>query len=264
MVFDLPLSENFDHGGSDPTCWTIIDAGSMQNNEGTWHAMLRSGNDYYMITNSDAAGSAGNQDEELVSPILDCSFADGISLTYWHQFHQYSNSVANVDISVNHEGWLNIASYTVDSEGWFYHNISSIASGQSDVRIRFHYTANDDWWWKVDSVSIDTFTISHVENLVISIPDSNTQPHVMLNWSLIPSAEQYKIYKSTVSWQSGFILLDSTLVPQYTDSNSVENTPKSFYYIIFVKSSQELDQESNPTKTVSPIFSPKKNTRQSR
>ena len=31
-----------------------------------------------------------------------------------------------------------------------------MSDGQADVRIRFRYTASDDWWWQLDDVVVSS------------------------------------------------------------------------------------------------------------
>jgi hypothetical protein len=231
-VYSLPFFDSLDHGGSDPSCWTIIDGGSIHNYEGTWHAGRRSDNDYYMVTDSDAEGYGETQNEQLISPVIDCSAATAVSLRYWHSFQQYSTSESDVDISINQGPWQNIVSYTEDTEESTFHNISFWAAGRSDVRIRFHYTACDDWWWKVDSVAVESCVPLRIEDLTISLAANTTEiAHVVLSWSDFPGAAQYKVYKSTESWQTGYVLIGSTVDTQYTDSSAVVGTTKSYYYV---------------------------------
>jgi len=157
-VYSLPYSEDFEYAGADPPCWTIVDGGSMVNGSGTWHAELYDPANpalgWVMISDSDGEGSANTQDEQLISPTLDCSGVPAVFLSYWYYFYQYAASVGAVDISISGGAWQNIVSYTIDGSGTVVHNISAWAANQSDVRIRFHYTAAWDFWWVIDSVRV--------------------------------------------------------------------------------------------------------------
>jgi len=156
-VYPLPYSEDFEWAGADPPCWTIVDGGSMVNGPGTWHAELYDpGNPtlgWMMISDSDAEGSANTQDEQLISPTLDCTGVPVVFLSFWHLF-DYLSDVAAVDISVAGGVWQNIVTYSADNTGTMVYNISAWAANQSDIRIRFHYISAWGWWWLVDSVRV--------------------------------------------------------------------------------------------------------------
>jgi len=69
-----------------------------------------------------------------------------------------------------------------------------------------------------------------IDDLVITLTGAVLR-HVTLQWTSVPGAIQYHIYKSTTNWQSGFVLLYSTTGTEYTDSNAVTGNTKSFYYV---------------------------------
>ena len=232
-VYTLPFIENFDHESTFPPCWTIIDGGSNRNSPAGWQPYLAVEPDGYGMTcDSDAEGSGSTQDEELISPVLDCSGTIGVYMKYWHHFSQYTASAADIDISINHQPWQNIVSYTDDDQGTRIHNISPWAADQHHVRIRFHYTASYDWWWKIDSVSVYSYIPDRIEDLTIQRTDTSEDTiHITLNWSSFPGASRYYIYKSTTNWQTGWVLIDSTANTTYTDPLSQESAPNSFYYV---------------------------------
>ena len=53
----------------------------------------------------------------------------------------------------------------------------------------------------------------------------------VLDWSTVAGAAEYKIYKSTTSPTSGYALVDSTTLTQWTDPSAVVGTVHSFYYV---------------------------------
>jgi parallel beta-helix repeat protein len=152
-IYPLPYSENFDYGGNDPPCWTIIDGGSLTGPPGRWHAELESGTDYWMVTDSDAEGSGQTQDEQLITPTIDCSGASVVFLDFWHYYYRLGD-VADVDISISGGPWQNVISYTASYTGDETLDISTWAANQSDVQIRWHYQASYDWWWIIDDVEV--------------------------------------------------------------------------------------------------------------
>ena len=126
-----------------------------------------------------------------------------------------------MDISINHGPWQNVISYTNNTQGTAVHNISPWAADHSDVRIRFHYTASYDWWWKIDSVMVYSHIPDRIEDLTICRSDTTAGTgSVTLSWSSFPGTIQYHIYKSTDNWQSGFSRIASTAVTSFIDSTA--------------------------------------------
>jgi hypothetical protein len=89
------------------------------------------------------------------------------------------DEVADVDVSVNGGGWQNVLRQTATQRGPDHQtlDISGIAAGQPDVRIRFrYYNASFDWWWQIDTVRVGPFTCGLEEGggLMGFLTDINT------------------------------------------------------------------------------------------
>jgi parallel beta-helix repeat protein len=153
-IYNLPYYEDFNYAGEDPPCWSIVDGGSVQGSNGTWHAELIEENDYWMVADSRSEGPGATQDEELISPWFDCSGATLVFLEYWHLFNCRNGDSAQVDIRVGNSPWHNVVTHTIDTEGTTVHDVSSWAAGQDSVRLRFHYQSAYGWWWFVDNVGL--------------------------------------------------------------------------------------------------------------
>jgi hypothetical protein len=70
--------------------------------------------------------------------------------------------------------------------------------------------------------------------VVVTIGLAATDPEMVtaiLDWDPVPDAAQYKIYKSYTSSTSGFALVDSTTLTQWTDTGVVAGAPTCFYYV---------------------------------
>ncbi len=65
-----------------------------------------------------------------------------------------------MDLSVNHQDWVNIWSKSGSSYSGPVTetiDISAFAANQSDVRVRFHYGgANFSWYWQIDDVYLES------------------------------------------------------------------------------------------------------------
>jgi hypothetical protein len=119
----------------------------------------------YMILDSDAHGTGGVAEEaDLITPAIDCSEATNIVLYLEHLARTYGN--AHVSIFVSSDDF---ASETLVYE-WrdapqndynstvnplvSYFDISDVASGESNVKIKFKWQGSYDYWWLIDDVTV--------------------------------------------------------------------------------------------------------------
>jgi len=151
-------TENFSSGL--PSGWDVVDG---YNDNKTWGVTSKYTSPYltspYMLVDSDAAGEYVDMDEELVSSSFDLSQYSRVYLRFNHYFRWYykePEEKGDVDIKVGDGDWQNIKRYeNGDSEGEAFIDISSFASRESDVKIRWHYyDARYDWYWGIDNVEI--------------------------------------------------------------------------------------------------------------
>jgi len=154
------FQEDFEYGL--PTNWTVINGG---NTDDTWtdtnpgERIPEGGcRGTFMIADSDYAGFEGVfMDEYLISPSFNCENTSQVLLRLSQYYNYLEDDVAQVDISNNGGiSWISIANYTSDIFGPTVINISSIASGCSNVKLRFHYTDSGTWawYWMVDDIQI--------------------------------------------------------------------------------------------------------------
>jgi len=108
-----------------------------------------------MIVDSDQAGEI-DMDEELISPNIDCSAYTNVMIKFKHYFNQYEDEICDVDVRAGGGSWINVERYQgADASGQAELDISSIAVGQIDVQIRWHYyNANYENFWGIDDVEI--------------------------------------------------------------------------------------------------------------
>lgn len=152
------LTEDFT-GGVPPTGWSIVDGGDVGTTwgvcGGTCGLALTGGTGEFALIDSDAAGTVP-MDDELITLSVDCTGYTTCQLSFLHYFvASGAGDFGDVDVSINAGAWTNIVSYTTDSSNG--ENVSVAipgAGGQSDVRIRFRYVGNYDYWWLIDDVSI--------------------------------------------------------------------------------------------------------------
>ena len=145
-----------DFGTGLPDGWAIIDGysdGMTWRDDNPGQRYQPYWTEPFMIVDSWWFGAVA-LDEQLVSPVFNCSNFTEINLQFSHYFTTYS-AVADVDMRVNGGAWQNVARYEYKS--WGIQTVAlSAASGQSQVQFRWHYyNALSDWFWGIDDVSLD-------------------------------------------------------------------------------------------------------------
>jgi hypothetical protein len=156
------LSENF--SGGIPGTWTVVDGFS---DTYTWTTSNPCDSTIpspfaglWAMVDSDCAGYV-DMDEQLITPSVDASTCSMVFLKFANQFIYWSGVEAgDVDVSTDGSTWTNVLRISGVDDGdptptTKNLDISSVAAGQSDVRIRWrYYNANFDWWWAIDNVEV--------------------------------------------------------------------------------------------------------------
>jgi hypothetical protein len=113
----------------------------------------------FYISNSDSQG--GNTSTRLISPSFSLVGYSGASLKFNHYYRFFNNETAKVQISINGgTSWVatDLASYTAIQGAPTAFATATLDLtpyvGNNNVKIRFNYTATDDWFWAIDNVSI--------------------------------------------------------------------------------------------------------------
>jgi len=108
-----------------------------------------------MIVDSDWSGAVA-MDEQLITSSTNCSNYNTVLLEFSHYYNYYASDTAQVDVSADGgTTWTNVLGCgTADTVVWNIVDITNQAAEQSDVKVRWHYTANDDWYWAIDNVRI--------------------------------------------------------------------------------------------------------------
>ncbi len=161
MTFSLSTLVNIysqDFSGGLPADWTVVDGYS----DGyTWtdqNPRSRSNPNWsgvFMIADS-AWAFFRSMDEELLSPLFDCSSYSHVRIQFSHCFRAAGTQTGDVDVRVNGGQWQNVARYvSVSDEGLESIDISSYADGNSSVQIHWHfYEARRDQYWGIDNVAL--------------------------------------------------------------------------------------------------------------
>ncbi len=163
------LNETF--SGGIPATWTIVDGGSGGGAAATWTTSNPGGRTFasplaapVAIVDSDNAGTAATQDEQLITPPLDLSTTTSVTLSFDQYFRWYQfglNEIADVEVrsSVTAGTWVNLLRQQGASSPNPDHkiiNLTAQAAGATGVQVRFrYYQAQFEWWWEIDNVRID-------------------------------------------------------------------------------------------------------------
>ena len=173
---NVVFSEDFEgtwgpYGDNPPTGWTIIDNGdydysvSWDNND--WHK-------YYYSTWTDTVARiyylpAERQNEWLISPAMDLSTgADQILLKFKHYYNDGGTTAEDTAwVLGTTDDWATvqtIAMYLEDqgsssAPSYPELDITAWANNESNVKIAFKYVGESDYYWYVDSVTVETITL---------------------------------------------------------------------------------------------------------
>lgn len=116
----------------------------------------------FAIINSDSFGS-GTQDDYLTLKVgANLTSNIGVQLRFQHFFRRFAESHV-VQVSNDSTNWTTVynsnglipTNTTIANPTNQRFNISSVAAGQANVWVRFHYVGAWDWFWAIDDVVID-------------------------------------------------------------------------------------------------------------
>ncbi len=152
------INDSTGGNGIYPTEWVVV---SGSDPCGDYSGNMTGGSGPYAVANSDCPGSTVLMDTTLISPSVDMSSINPASLQFNEDYLALGDE-ADVDISADDGAtWTNVLAQTSSARGPRLVNIdiTSLASGHSAVKARFHYyNAAFAWWWQVDNVQLGSAT----------------------------------------------------------------------------------------------------------
>ncbi|MBN2006873.1 MAG: carboxypeptidase regulatory-like domain-containing protein [Anaerolineae bacterium] len=144
---------------------------------------LTGGTGGFAIVDSDYAGNKA-VNTSLRSPSWDMSAESEVILEFKYDFRWYAyggSEIAEADVSTDGGvTWATVWHRSGASDRGpktARVDISALAAGESDVRVRFHYyDAQYDWWWQIDDVFVGTVECQPAPGglVVGNITDANT------------------------------------------------------------------------------------------
>ena len=149
----LPFNEDFATGI--PASWQNID--NTSNGGGTWEWINDSG-DQFVVFDSDGQGNDNiPENADLISPAINCSSASFVAVSFLSSFTQFQSSVGTASISTD-GGSTWTAFYTVNTSIGVIvlEDITAAAAGKADVRFKFNFVGNWDYFWIIDDFSVYT------------------------------------------------------------------------------------------------------------
>lgn len=114
----------------------------------------------FIFADSDAQGSGTNTDVTMISPSFSLANYSSANLSFYHYFRSYPGQTGLVDISTDGGGtWTNLLTYTgttIGTESAFSNATFNLAAylGQTNLMIRFKFTATWGWYWAIDNINI--------------------------------------------------------------------------------------------------------------
>ena len=170
-TFTPVMTEGFD-AGTLPAGWSVVN--NSQDGGGPWEFFTgddpncpfgpgnqTGGTGGYAIVNSDCDGQV-TDDTEMITSSIDLSAASAAALFFNLDYNDYPIADEFIDVDVSTNGganWINVYHIGDNLEllgpALAAIDISSVAAGESNVKIRFHY-ANSffGFWWAVDNVAV--------------------------------------------------------------------------------------------------------------
>lgn len=115
----------------------------------------------FAIINSDSATGGTQNDYMIVKVGTSLSAATGVVLSWQQYFRRFQETHA-VEVSNDSTNWTTVynsatsipVNTTIANPTTVSVNISSVAAGQANLWIRFHYVGAWDWFWAVDDISL--------------------------------------------------------------------------------------------------------------
>ena len=169
-VFQTIILQQDFSSGNQPAGWTVVDGGSGGGAASTLVTTNPGGrapgspiSSPFEIVDSDYAGSSAWQDEALISPLINATGCSKVILEFDNQFHNWSNEIADVDVSTNGGTTFptNVLRMQGSDDGFPTPNkkqidiTSIVAANPANIKIRWHYyNASYEWWWAIDNVKV--------------------------------------------------------------------------------------------------------------
>ncbi|MCB9068050.1 MAG: choice-of-anchor J domain-containing protein [Calditrichae bacterium] len=158
-IFDEMFS-----GGSLPAGWSIVDHAGIGevwqfNNPGEREILTGSAANGFAIFDSDFYNfDTPPEDCDLISPAIDCSGAANVILSFEHLFQSGFGGKGELSVSSDDGAtWSSLAVWqdeTTANPQLEFFDLTAIAAGKSQVRLKWNWTGNWSRWWAIDDITL--------------------------------------------------------------------------------------------------------------
>ena len=258
------FSETFGTGVL-PVGWSTIDnatGGIWEfNNPGGRTINTTTAANGFAIFDSDNYSDDGfTENADLITPEINCSALTVVKLSFEHYYNEYSNSTATVSVSGdNGNTWTVLQSWTTtgtaNAEVAEY-DISAIAAGHSQVKIKWNYVGDYAWYWAVDDVKVyepeaHDLAVTDITPSGIVPEGSTVAPVVQIFNNGASSEAMYSVFLTDSSTYAQTVNVSTTIAPGNTFLVTFPNwTPAVGNYTLTAIVTVALDANSiNDTLT---------------
>lgn len=116
--------------------------------------------EFFAYIDSDVCTSSSSEivDSYMVSPAFDASGPGPITLSFDHQFRNFTGSTATVQV-YNGTVWTDVAHWTSDvgypnPVAYEVIDITAATGSSAVAQVRFRFYATWDWWWALDNITV--------------------------------------------------------------------------------------------------------------
>lgn len=164
--FSTPSEWAFSNETSDNQDWIITTSNdpSLGYGTGGWvdGANIVSNENGYALYDSDIVGTNGGAQNAYITYVnsIDLSAFPNVTIDFMQRIRKFTNTVTNVQVSIDGGTVWNTFPINAEKPSSVTYeeaasiNISSVAGGEANVRIRFQYIGSWDYLWAVDDVAI--------------------------------------------------------------------------------------------------------------
>jgi hypothetical protein len=143
------------------SAWSLRPDGYVPTGPSWFGTVLHSNDNTTMFfSDADSQGSGNYNDNKLISPVFSLSGYTAASLSFWHYYKSWTPSNGAVQISTDGgTTWASLQGYTNTTQGTptvWSHVVLDLGAyvGQTNLRLRWYYTATWGWGWGVDNVLV--------------------------------------------------------------------------------------------------------------
>ncbi|MBL7033994.1 MAG: hypothetical protein ISR91_07595 [Candidatus Delongbacteria bacterium] len=178
--------------------------------------------------------------EWLISEPINCTDLYNVQLNFqrWLGVEQPAYDHARIKITNDDTNWTTVWENEVEITDldWVEMNldIAALADNQPQVRIAWLMGPTDSGWhycgWNIDDVTITALGIMvlPVDDLAITW----APPLVQLNWTALPGAISYSVYRLSNPYATMGELIDTVSGSSLQLSEETDLYPQAFYYVI--------------------------------